>query len=124
MALDIEQILMPSRRKGDPGYGKITLGEAFYALRLLWWILGVGFVMFGFDFKTPARHFKEIEAKADTVATKFDRRITVVEEQHTAIERYLNALTLAQCIDRPRRELLMMGLPCDSLLQAVRPPQK
>jgi hypothetical protein len=107
----------PNRRKSDPGYRKIALVDALSQLRFLWWILGIFFVAFGFNFKTPAQHFKDIELKTDSVSNKLDSRMTAVEQQHESIEHYLGALTIALCIDRPRRDTMLMQLPCDSLLK-------
>ena len=110
--------MTPSRRRTDPGFnGKATFMQAFYQLRFIWWIAGAFFVAFGFNFKTPAQHFKDIESKADSVSSKLDVRMSTVEKQHDQIEHYLGALTIALCIDRPRRDTILMQLPCDSLLK-------
>lgn len=77
------------------------------------WLLFTLAVAIGFDFKTPRAHFAELEAVDHTLALRADS----LEAGQRRVERYLRALSVAQCIDRPRREWQMMGLPCDELLQ-------
>lgn len=85
-------------------------------------LIGVGmliFVMVGFDFKTPASQFLEIEhTHARFIATDslLDTRVARLEEDADETRRYLRALAVAQCLDRPPRETAIMGLACDQLL--------
>lgn len=68
-------------------------------------------VMFGFGFKTPAAHFRDIEA----TATIIDMRVQLLEQDRRAMQRYIRILVLAKCFELPRRQLEMLALPCDSL---------
>jgi hypothetical protein len=40
--------------------------------KLLWWILGVMALAFGFDFKTPAMAQKALQAQVDTIKRDVD----------------------------------------------------
>lgn len=77
-------------------------------------------VALGFDFHTPAWHFNRLEAEAvqlhqtDSILTMHMRNI---DADHSDIHGYLNALLRAQCLDRPRRETVLMGINCDALLK-------
>lgn len=84
------------------------------------WLLWVGIVVgvaIGFDFKTPAAQFRALTA-ADGLLSAWQDSL---DRAHGQINRYLRALAIAQCIDRPRRETDLMGLPCVSLLQGGSP---
>lgn len=87
--------------------------------RWLLWPLVLLSIAIGFDFKTPRAHFEQLE-KADSVLLEENRIIRIRQDSldvsHRRIERYLRALSVAQCIDRPRREWQLMGLPCEELL--------
>lgn len=86
---------------------------------LLWPIVLLS-VAIGFDFKTPRAHFEQLE-RADSTLLAANRVIRIrqdsLEVSQRRIERYLRALSVAQCIDRPRRDWQLMGLPCEELLQ-------
>lgn len=68
-------------------------------------------VMFGFGFKTPAAHFRDIE----TTATIIDARVQMLEQDRRTTQRYIRILVLAKCFELPRKQAQMIGLPCDSL---------
>lgn len=67
----------------------------------------------GFDFQPPSSRFRKIETQqvANTAA------VDSLKLEHQHIESYLRALAVAQCIDRPRRDWQLMGLPCEDLLR-------
>jgi|SRR5207302_8226153 len=110
------RMTLHNRRRNDPAYKKLPIIEAVYQLRFVWWLVGVFFVAFGFNFKTPAQHFKDIEIKADSSYVILNNRITTVEKQHESIERYLTTLVYSICTARPRHDVALTRLPCDSLL--------
>lgn len=87
--------------------------------KVIWLLLGVFLVALGFDFKTPAHHFQEIEASL-TELRQTDRGLTRRIDEGDSIRLqmtfYLRALMIAQCIDRPQRQTQLMGLPCGDLL--------
>lgn len=86
------------------------------------------FVMVGFNFKTPAQQFEAI-ARADASLAKadsaFDLRIKVLEDDRKEMRMYMRAFAVSQCLDRPPRETVIMGLRCDELLagQPLRFPE-
>lgn len=108
---------MISKRHDDPELRRFPIVQLIYQFRFLWWIAIAVLIALGFDFKTPAQHFKDMESEYAQAYSKLDGRMTNVEHQHDQIERYLGALSIAMCIDRPRRETRLMELPCDSLLR-------
>src|SRR5882672_12645832 len=77
------------------------------------WPLVLLALAIGFDFKTPKQHFEQLE-RADSVLMAADRIIRVrqdsIESGYRRVERYLRALAVAQCIDRPKRDWQLMGL--------------
>lgn len=85
---------------------------AIYKFKPLWYAAAIFAIAVGFDFKTPATHFKELD-HTDSLTSE---RMKDIEQEHSNIERYLKALSTAQCLDRPRRETLLMGLDCPKLL--------
>lgn len=94
----------------------MTVGDAVQRFKLVQvvMVLLVGLaVAIGFDFKTPAHHFHEIEATAQTI----DRRVAVLELDRVAVQRYLRVLVLSKCFEVSRQEAVLIGLPCDSLRQ-------
>lgn len=69
------------------------------------WIAFIGLLAVGFDFKTPASQFRTLNDKN--------------EQQDTSIAelgRYVRALVVGQCLDRPVRETQLMGLDCARLV--------
>ncbi len=95
------------------------LNVALARYKFILWLIVATLVAFGFDFKTPARHFEEIETSLEALHrtdTILERRITVADSARTEMTFYLRALMIAQCIDRPLRQTQLMGLPCGDLL--------
>ena len=74
---------------------------------LLIWVTLAVVVLYGFDFVTPKKRLITLEANHGELAERVDDMGTV-----------LRALTIGECIDRPARELQLMGLAahCDVLL--------
>ena len=103
-----------NRRRTDSDFKKLPIIEAVYQLRFIWWLAGVFFIAFGFNFKTPAQHFKEIEFKADSSYNILNNRITSVERQHESIENYLASIIYSLCASK---YTTMKQLPCDSLIK-------
>lgn len=83
----------------------------------LLWVVLIVLLAVGFDFKTPASQFREIRAK------NAEQDSTILEQQSTIAElgRFVRALSIGQCLDRPQRETQLMGLPCDRLLKPTTP---
>lgn len=87
----------------------MTMAQALAtAQRWRWivWPVLFAFLAIGFEFKTPASQFgaiRETNAQQDSAIAS----LTVLAR----------ALAIGQCLDRPRRETQMMGLPCDVLLR-------
>lgn len=82
-------------------------------------------VMLGFDFKTPASHFRTLEAetiKLRHTDTTLMLRIDSVQIDHIEIGRYIQALAVAQCLDRPRRDTELMGLDCEAIRRRAAGP--
>jgi hypothetical protein len=118
----------PNRRSTDNGRLSDILAQ-IGRLKALWYLVGLLLIAFGFDFKTPAQHFKEIES---VLAQQRQEVVNGTAErsalQHTQsslranqdtmsrdilqLTTYIRALAIAQCLDRPQRELQLMGLPC------------
>ena len=103
-----------------------TLGELLERANLelgrykvIWVLLGGFLVAVGFNFKTPARHFQEIESslmELHRTDTLLARRIDLGDSSRAEMTFYLRALMIAQCIDRPIKQTQLMGLPCGELL--------
>jgi hypothetical protein len=72
----------------------------------LLWLALIALLAVGFDFKTPAAQFRTI--KADNA-----RQDSILVE----LGRYIRAMAIAECLDRPQRETQLMGLPCGRLLK-------
>ncbi len=85
---------------------------------VVWLVLGAA-IAFGFDFKTPAHHFRTIEGslrELRSTDTVLSHRIASGDSSREQMAFYLRALMVAQCLDRPARQTLLMGLPCAELL--------
>lgn len=90
--------------------------------RWLGWVAFVFFVALGFDFKTPAKHFQELEAEVHTVAvdrlkgdSTLGASIAKGDSLRNELRDYVKALMIGECLDRPRSETVRMGLPCRRL---------
>lgn len=95
------------------------LNAALTRYKFLVWLVVAALVAFGFDFKTPATHFRAIEyslAELHRTDTTLARRIDSGDSTRTQMAFYLRALMIAQCIDRPLKQTQLMGLPCGELL--------
>jgi hypothetical protein len=68
-------------------------------------LLVVTVLAVGFDFKTPAAQFRALNEKNA-------QQDTTIE----ALGRYVRALVVGQCLDRPPRETQLMGLDCPHLV--------
>lgn len=82
-------------------------------------LVGALLVAAGFDFHTPAWHFQQIAAETrglHQTDSAFDVQIQSMKNEQMNIEKYLRALSIAQCIDRPRRDTQLMDLNCKELL--------
>jgi len=87
--------------------------------KVLIWLIAALALAFGFDFKTPATHFRTIEtslAELHQTDTVLARRIDAGDSTRAEMTFYLRALMIAQCIDRPIKQTQLMGLPCGELL--------
>lgn len=97
--------------------------ERLRPYRALGWAALVVFVAFGFDFKTPSSQFRELRAAAAAHAQR-DSTIKLRQDSLEAsmgeMRRFVKALAVGQCLDRPRRDLQLMGLPCEELLGSGR----
>jgi len=67
------------------------------------------FFILGFGMETPQKKFKAINTE-----------IVGIHEQVDGYGRILRGIAIGECLDRSERELQLMGLPCDSLLQTHR----
>jgi hypothetical protein len=82
-------------------------------------LLTAFFIALGFDFHTPAWHFKRLEAEAlglHHADSTLSSRIDLADSDRTDLRSYLKILLRAQCIDRPRNETILMGLDCKQLM--------
>lgn len=77
----------------------------------------------GFDFKSPRAQFAALQAADSAHHAQLTLFMDSMAAVHGELEQrglrtttLLAALARGQCLDRPRRELALMGLPCDSLL--------
>lgn len=87
--------------------------------RPILFVLGFALVAFGFDFKTPKAQFDEIRNTASAAAKAENLRIDSLNYRVTALEQdkgLLKSLAIGQCLDRSKRELILMQLPCDKLI--------
>jgi hypothetical protein len=80
--------------------------------RLAFWLLGGLAIASGFGWKTPAAKFREIDVRVGRIEQVQADAANSQEE----IKRTLRALSIAQCLDKPRWKTELMELPCDDLL--------
>jgi hypothetical protein len=83
--------------------------------RWLLWLALFALLAVGFDYKTPAVKFREISAKDAQQDGKDAQQDTTIAE----LGRFVRALSIGQCLDRPARETKLMGLPCTRLLEGT-----
>ncbi len=81
--------------------------------KVIWWMLGIFMVALGFGFKTPAQHFDQIAYEIAILS----KRESDLEQDHSALRRYVHALLIGQCIDRPPRDTRLMGIDCQRLIE-------
>jgi hypothetical protein len=101
-------------------YDNMTLMVRIFTSKPFWMVAAAIVVALGFDFKTPAAHFKEIETRAQGIDIQMAilrTRQDSVEATQNELRRYIRALAIAQCLDRPARDTRLMGLPCDELIR-------
>lgn len=109
----------PMRRDSDT----MTFVARLWSSRPLWGAIIAATVAFGFNFKTPAQHFKELENTntAQDIATQVLRvRVDSLQANIKIFQTDLKALLVAQCLDRPLRETQLMGISCPDLLKGQR----
>lgn len=75
----------------------------------------------GFDFKTPKAKFAEQDAKIDHV----DARVDTVERRVEHFDKNMEVVLKISCVDGKLtdREMVLVGLRCDSLLNRHAPQQ-
>lgn len=88
-----------------------SISAALRRWRFLIYVAFAVLLAFGFDFKTPAAQFKALRDKN-----------TEQDQQIADLARYVRAIAIGQCLDRPRRDTDLMGLNCDQLLRSGRIP--
>lgn len=105
--------------------GGVILGaikDVVERYRWLGWMVFVFFIALGFDFKTPAHHFRDLEAQVHENAVARVKGDSVLsasiahgDSLREELRNYVRALMIGECLDRPRSETARMGLPCRAL---------
>ena len=99
------------------------LGRLYDRFRPLVWLLFLALVALGFEFRTPGSIFRELRSSDDRIEQRLDDHVATsvkihadlaAQNQQTA--ELVTALARGACLDRPRRETRLMGLPCEELL--------
>jgi hypothetical protein len=102
--------------------------EAMTRWRLAIWLVATLALMAGFDWKTPASQFKDINEKIDRVDHRLQVQVDTLKAQvvsgssdRAEIRKLLESIARGQCLDRSPREASLMGLDCRKLLQGNTP---
>lgn len=105
-----------------------SIRKTYDTLKPVLWLVFIAAIAVGFEFKPPMQTFHELR-RADSMqvaALHAHEALALRDHNHMyanqeSIERLVEALARGACIDRPRRETRLMGLPCDSLLRTRLP---
>lgn len=83
--------------------------------RLLWTILFGIMLALGFDFKTPAQFYKEVNDRVD-VLSKNARNADAARD---SLSRKLDILITFRCLDQTNREMAIAGVDCSHYINST-----